>query len=84
MTTDFLLGCAPHLPKAPVSASADTDPLLEAAVRLAQETGNVSSSMLQHHLKIGYGRAAKLIDAMVTAGYIEPYNKTIGLYKTIQ
>jgi S-DNA-T family DNA segregation ATPase FtsK/SpoIIIE len=38
------------------------DPLLEQALRLAQDHNNVSASFLQRHLRIGYPRAARLME----------------------
>jgi len=43
---------------------AESDPLFEDAVRLVVEFGKASTSLLQRRLRIGYGRAAHLIDLM--------------------
>ena len=40
------------------------DELYEDAVRLVLEFGKASTSLLQRRLRIGYGRAAHLIDLM--------------------
>ena len=40
------------------------DPLLEEARQLAREHGNVSASFLQRHLRIGYPRAARLMEQL--------------------
>src|SRR5208337_2405462 len=42
----------------------DNDPLFNDAVRLVIEFGKASTSLLQRRLRIGYGRAAHLIDLM--------------------
>ena len=46
------------------------DPMLKAAVELAVDTGKISTSLIQRKLSLGYGRAAKLIDAMESLGYV--------------
>jgi S-DNA-T family DNA segregation ATPase FtsK/SpoIIIE len=40
------------------------------AVKLAIETGKISTSLMQRRLGVGYGRAAKMIDTMEQMGYI--------------
>ncbi len=42
------------------------------AVRIAQETGKASASLLQRQLKVGYARAARLLDIMEEKGLIGP------------
>ena len=42
------------------------------AVKLAIESGKISTSLMQRKLKIGYGRAAKIIDQMEELGYVGP------------
>jgi DNA segregation ATPase FtsK/SpoIIIE, S-DNA-T family len=46
------------------------DPLYEDAVRLVIEFGKASTSLLQRRLRIGYGRAAHLIDLMERDGIV--------------
>jgi S-DNA-T family DNA segregation ATPase FtsK/SpoIIIE len=46
------------------------DPLFEDAVRLVLEFGKASTSLLQRRLRIGYGRAAHLIDLMERDGIV--------------
>jgi DNA segregation ATPase FtsK/SpoIIIE, S-DNA-T family len=48
------------------------DPLYDKAVRLVVEMGKASTSALQRRLRIGYGRAASLLDAMEADGIIGP------------
>jgi len=49
---------------------ADDDPLFQDAVRLVVEFGKASTSLLQRRLRIGYGRAAHLIDLMEQDGIV--------------
>ena len=48
----------------------DNDPLFEDAVRLVLEFGKASTSLLQRRLRVGYGRAAHLIDLMEREGIV--------------
>ena len=50
----------------------DNDELFEDAVRLVLEFGKASTSLLQRRLRIGYGRAAHLIDMMERDGIVGP------------
>jgi S-DNA-T family DNA segregation ATPase FtsK/SpoIIIE len=54
-----------------VQIAAPPDPLLEEAKRLAQEYKHVSTSFLQRRLRIGYPRAARLMEALQQAGLVE-------------
>ena len=59
---------------APDSAPADDcDELLPAAVEVVLETGQASVSMLQRRLKLGYSRAARLVDQMEERGIVGPF-----------
>lgn len=56
------------------AASADeADELLPAAVDVILETGQASVSMLQRRLKLGYSRAARLVDQMEERGIVGPF-----------
>ena len=46
------------------------DALFVDALRTVVNTKSASTSLLQRHLRIGYGRAAAILDAMVKEGYI--------------
>jgi len=48
----------------------ENDPLFHDAVRLVVEFGKASTSLLQRRLRIGYGRAAHLIDLMERDGIV--------------
>jgi S-DNA-T family DNA segregation ATPase FtsK/SpoIIIE len=50
----------------------DHDPLFDDAMRLVFEFGKASTSLLQRRLRIGYGRAAHLIDLMERDGLVGP------------
>jgi len=47
------------------------DPLLEEAKQLAREHKHISTSFLQRRLRIGYPRAARLMEALGEAGLLE-------------
>ena len=53
--------------------SSDEDELLPAAVDVVLETGQASVSMLQRRLKLGYSRAARLVDQMEERGIVGPF-----------
>lgn len=48
----------------------DSDPLMEEAVAIVLESGKASTSFLQRRMKIGYSRAARIIDLMEQMGII--------------
>jgi DNA segregation ATPase FtsK/SpoIIIE, S-DNA-T family len=50
----------------------DNDAMFDDAVRLVFEFGKASTSLLQRRLRIGYGRAAHLIDMMERDGLVGP------------
>ncbi|MBQ4088243.1 MAG: DNA translocase FtsK [Clostridia bacterium] len=50
----------------------DNDELLPRAIELAVEGGKISASHLQRRLKVGFGRAARMIDQMQERGIIGP------------
>ena len=49
------------------------DELLPAAIDVVMETGQASVSMLQRRLKLGYSRAARLVDQMEELGIVGPF-----------
>lgn len=51
----------------------DGDEMLPAAVDVIMETGQASVSMLQRRLKLGYARAARIVDEMEEKGIVGPY-----------
>ena len=52
------------------------DDLYQEAVRVVCEMGRASTSTLQRRLRIGYGRAARLIDIMEKDGIVGPPDGT--------
>ena len=52
------------------SAADEGDELLPAAIDVVMETGQASVSMLQRRLKLGYSRAARIVDEMETRGIV--------------
>jgi S-DNA-T family DNA segregation ATPase FtsK/SpoIIIE len=50
----------------------DEEPLLEEAIGAMIQAGRASTSLLQRRLKIGYGRAARIMDLLEEKGIIGP------------
>ena len=57
----------------PNAEELDGDELLPAAVDVILETGQASVSMLQRRLKLGYARAARIVDEMEEKGIVGPF-----------
>lgn len=55
------------------NAADEGDELLPAAIDVVMETGQASVSMLQRRLKLGYSRAARIVDEMETRGIVGPF-----------
>ena len=53
-------------------AAEDEDPLLQDAISIVVSSGQASTSMLQRRLKLGYARAARVMDQMEERGIIGP------------
>ena len=61
-----------------MQAEEQKDPLLEEAVDLARRQGRASISMLQRRLRIGYTRAARLVETMEAKGIVGPPDPSTG------
>ena len=57
----------------PTSDETAGDEMLPAAVEVILETGQASVSMLQRRLKLGYARAARIVDEMEERGIVGPF-----------
>ncbi len=53
-------------------AGPENDPLYDQAVEIVLRTRRASISLVQRHLRIGYNRAARLIEQMEQAGMVSP------------
>ena len=58
---------------APEEVGEEFDELIDVAAEVILETGQASVSMLQRRLKLGYARAARLVDQMEEKGVVGPF-----------
>lgn len=49
----------------------ETDTLLETAIEIAQKNDNISTSLLQRRLRVGYPRAARIMEHLYEMGLVE-------------
>ncbi|AGB19002.1 FtsK/SpoIIIE family DNA translocase [Thermoanaerobacterium thermosaccharolyticum] len=61
-------------PKNSLNKDIEEDELMNDAINIIVETGQASISMLQRRLRIGYARAARIIDQMEQKGIISGYD----------
>jgi S-DNA-T family DNA segregation ATPase FtsK/SpoIIIE len=69
---DDLLEEARQQQEAVAEAAESDDPMLQKAINLAHEHQRVSTSLLQRRLRIGYPRAARLMDELEAQGIVGP------------
>ncbi|PKM61192.1 MAG: hypothetical protein CVU97_07360 [Firmicutes bacterium HGW-Firmicutes-21] len=50
------------------------DPMIIGAIEVAFESGNVSTSLLQRRLSLGYARAARIVDKLERRGYVGQFD----------
>lgn len=55
----------------PEDTSVDDD-MYQEALNMVRSRGSASASLLQHHLRVGYARAARLLDLLEEQGEIGP------------
>lgn len=70
--TNYIIPSFDKLPFQNKVSSERSDPLFDKAKTIVLETNNASTTFLQRKLKIGYARAASLIDALEAEGIIGP------------
>jgi S-DNA-T family DNA segregation ATPase FtsK/SpoIIIE len=66
-----------------ITAAEHADPLYTEAIDLVRREGRASVSMLQRKLRIGYTRAARLVDGMEEKGIIGPPEDATGVRKVL-
>lgn len=54
-------------------STSDEDPMITDAIECVIEAGQASTSLLQRRLKLGYARAARIIDQMEQRGIVGPF-----------
>jgi len=54
------------------TSDGEDDELVDEAIKIIWEAKKASASLLQRHLKVGYARAARLLDILETKGLIGP------------
>lgn len=54
-------------------AAEDFDPMINQAIEVVIDAGQASTSLLQRRLKLGYARAARIVDQMEQKGIVGPY-----------
>ena len=65
------------------SSETKIDPLLSEAIELVRREGRASVSMLQRYMRIGYTRAARIVDVMEAKGIIGPSEGTSRIRKIL-
>ncbi len=60
------------------------DPLIEQAAEVARTDGALTRTRLMSLLHIGYGRAARIVDQLVSIGVLHEIADTPGTYSTMR
>jgi len=55
-----------------VGGSGDNDPLFNEVVNIISQFDKASASLIQRRFKVGYARAARILDELEAAGYVSP------------
>ena len=63
---------ASGLPEDAASTDPESDELYDSAVRFVTESRKASISVVQRHLRVGYNRAARMIEQMEATGIVSP------------
>ena len=63
-----------HLAGADMEKEEYDDPLYDQIVEFAVQTGKISASLLQRRFKVGYNRAARIVDLLEERGIVGPQN----------
>jgi S-DNA-T family DNA segregation ATPase FtsK/SpoIIIE len=58
-----------------------SDPLYDQAVDIVLKNKRASISLVQRHLRIGYNRSARLIEAMEKAGLVSDHGRRVAAAK---
>jgi S-DNA-T family DNA segregation ATPase FtsK/SpoIIIE len=66
-----------------IEAEQNADPLMDEAVDLVRRQGRASISMLQRRLRIGYTRAARLVETMEEKGIVGPPTSGTGVREVL-
>ncbi len=65
-------GSGSYLMATGMVSSEDQDPLFSEAVNLITQFDKASASLIQRKFKVGYARAARILDELEAAGYVSP------------
>ncbi len=73
---EFVWGLLPNEPDAAEEGEEDTDELYRQAVEMVVQTQQASISMIQRRLRVGFNRAARMIERMEREGIVSPMDGT--------
>ncbi|MCS7061675.1 MAG: DNA translocase FtsK, partial [Anaerolineae bacterium] len=78
MAQERVLSAKGNRAGASAGEDADEDDLIKRAIEIIQMTGNASTSLLQRKLRIGYPRAARLMEELQEMGYVGAASRQAG------